>query len=183
MPKKSRTVTTDNFFIGLALVQKLCKINTTIVGTVNKIRKEIPEKIKNRRVPWSKPSFWAVKKLSVHSPLIKRKLIKPSSYWSNGKKEEAGNYLTLQWQRYGVVLVDQMAGKCSVKATSRRRPVQIFYNILDLAAINAISLYKQITRKNIKRRDFISSLAEEMAFKYSQNRKATMESRKYPAKT
>ena len=39
--------------------------------------------------------------------------------------------------KFGVDVVDQMARKYTVNAASRRWPVQFFYNILDLAAINA----------------------------------------------
>lgn len=40
---KGRNVTTDNFFTSLSLAQKLLRRKTTILGTVNKIRREIPQ--------------------------------------------------------------------------------------------------------------------------------------------
>ena len=48
----------------------------------------------------------------------------------------------------GVDVTDQMARQYSVKAGTRRWPVAVFYNILDLAGINAFVLYKndQVTR-------------------------------------
>ena len=45
--------------------------------------------------------------------------------------------------KYDVDVVDQMTRKYSVKARSFRRPVQVFFNILDLVAINAWILYKE----------------------------------------
>ena len=39
--------------------------------------------------------------------------------------------------KFGADVVDQVARKYNVNAASRRWPVQFFYNILDLAAINA----------------------------------------------
>jgi hypothetical protein len=60
--------------------------------------------------------------------------------------------------KFGVDVVDQMARKYSVKASSRRWPVQVFYNVLDLAAINAWVLYKETTNKRISRRKFILQL-------------------------
>ena len=39
--------------------------------------------------------------------------------------------------KFGVDVIDQTAIKYIVNAASRRWPVQFFYNILDLAAINA----------------------------------------------
>ena len=61
--------------------------------------------------------------------------------------------------KYGV---DKMARKYSVRARSFRRPRQVFFNILDLAAINARILYKECTRSKISRKEFIFCLAEEL---------------------
>ncbi|KOX75774.1 hypothetical protein WN51_12562 [Melipona quadrifasciata] len=68
--------------------------------------------------------------------------------------------------KYGVDVLDQMARKYSVKASSRRWPLQVFHNIFDLTAINAWILYKETTRVNISRKDFIFQLAEELRTKY-----------------
>ena len=62
--------------------------------------------------------------------------------------------------KYDVDVVDQMTRKYSVKARSFRRPVQVFFNILDLVAINAWISYKEYTRSNISRKKFIFCLAE-----------------------
>ena len=51
--------------------------------------------------------------------------------------------------KFGVDVVDQMARKYTVNAAFRRWPVQFFYNILDLAAINAHILYKLVTGAKI----------------------------------
>lgn len=68
--------------------------------------------------------------------------------------------------KFGVDIVDQMARKYSVKAGSRRWPLQVFYNILDLAAINAWILYKETTGVKISRKNFIFQLAEELGSDY-----------------
>ena len=60
--------------------------------------------------------------------------------------------------KFGVDVVDQMARMYTVKAGSRRWPVQIFYNILDLAAINAWVIFKEITGQRISRHKFILKL-------------------------
>jgi len=78
--------------------------------------------------------------------------------------------------KYGVDVVDQMARKYSVKASSRRWPVQVFYNILDLAAINAWILYKETTGISITRRQFILKLADELSKPYAQKRAVNMRS-------
>lgn len=40
--------------------------------------------------------------------------------------------------------------------------MHVFYNVLDLAAINAWVLYKKVTKKKIKRKAFILQLATEL---------------------
>ena len=45
----------------------------------------------------------------------------------------------------------------------RRWPVAVFYNVLDLAAINAWVLYRScMSQENIPRRDFMFQLAHEL---------------------
>ena len=44
-------VTTDNFFTSVKLAQKLAKKKTSIVGTVNRNRREIPPRIKSCKEP------------------------------------------------------------------------------------------------------------------------------------
>ena len=61
--------------------------------------------------------------------------------------------------------VDQMARRYSVKARSFQWPLQVFFNILHLVAINAWILYKECTRSKISREEFIFCLAEELAGK------------------
>lgn len=59
-----------------------------------------------------------------------------------------------------------MARKYSSKSASRRWPVQVFFNVLDLAAINAWIIYKETTGIKIKRRDYILNSADELRKNY-----------------
>ena len=71
--------------------------------------------------------------------------------------------------KFGVDVVDQMTRKYSVKAGNFRWPLQIFFNILDLAAINAWILYKQCTGDTISRKQYMFSLAEELGAENKEN--------------
>lgn len=53
--------------------------------------------------------------------------------------------------KFGVDVTDQMARKYSVKSKCQRWPLQEFFNILDLAGINAWILYKETTGEEISR--------------------------------
>ena len=61
-----------------------------------------------------------------------------------------------------------MARKHNVKSGSRSWPLQVFFNILDLAKINSWILYKNTTGKNISRKDFLFRLVEELTFIYTE---------------
>ncbi|CAK9834249.1 hypothetical protein ANTRET_LOCUS10801 [Anthophora retusa] len=71
--------------------------------------------------------------------------------------------------KFGVDVADQIARKYSVKAGCFRWPLQVFYNILDLAAINAWMLYKECTESKISRKEFIFCLGEELAGENKKN--------------
>ena len=68
--------------------------------------------------------------------------------------------------KFGVDVADQMTRKCNVKSKSCRWPLQVFFNILDLAGINAWVLYKETTSENISRQDFLFQLASELGAAY-----------------
>ena len=57
-------------------------------------------------------------------------------------------------------MLDLMAGKYIVNAAFRSWPVQFFYNILNLAAINAHILYKLVIGSKISLRRYILWLSE-----------------------
>ena len=55
-----------------------------------------------------------------------------------------------------------MAKKMTTKASSRRWPLHVFYNILDLSGINSYILYTEVTGEKFFRRKFLLRLAEEL---------------------
>ena len=57
--------------------------------------------------------------------------------------------------KVGVDCFDQMACLCTTRSASRRWPVAVWGNILDIAAINSYVLYKRVTSNRITRRQFI----------------------------
>ena len=65
--------------------------------------------------------------------------------------------------KFGVDIVDQMAKKYTSRTGTRRWPIHSFQTTLDLAAINAWALYKEVTNEKISRWIFIRKLAEKLA--------------------
>ena len=63
---------------------------------------------------------------------------------ANNEKKTPETVTFYNSTKYGVDVLDQMARKYTVKAGSRRWPVHVWYNILDLAAINSWILFRKI---------------------------------------
>ena len=61
---------------------------------------------------------------------------------------------------------DPMGRQYSVKAGTRRWPVAIFYNILDMTSINAFVIHRKQTEDKVSRRDFLFKVATELREDY-----------------
>ena len=66
----------------------------------------------------------------------------------------------------GFDVADQMPKQYSVKAGTRRWPIAVFYNILDLAGTNAFVLLKKQTGDKVSRRDLLFKFAIELREDY-----------------
>ena len=64
--------------------------------------------------------------------------------------------------KVGVDYFDQMARLCTARSASQRRPVAVWGNILEIAAINSYILHKRVTSNRIARRQFILMLVENL---------------------
>ncbi|XP_035272145.1 piggyBac transposable element-derived protein 4-like [Anguilla anguilla] len=166
---KGRNITSDNFFTSIALANNLHAKKTTLVGTMNKKRREVPPSAKAQNQERFSTTIWRAghATLTVYQCKPKKNVCilstmhKTVSIDTDAKKlpETIAHYNAT---KMGVDVLDQMARLYSVKGGSRRWPVAVFYNILDLAAINAHVLYTQCMNKTISRRRFILELAKEL---------------------
>ncbi|XP_072562338.1 uncharacterized protein [Paramormyrops kingsleyae] len=167
---KGRTVTTDNFFTSLSLANKLLKRNTTLLGTINKIRRELPPQGKDVSVlkEFSTQVFRTGPViLTVYAPKKKKSVCILSTMHRNveigkDRKKKPNTVTDYNCMKCGVDIMDQKVRAYTVRTGTRRWPVAVFYNILDLAAMNAHILYKACTRSTEKRRVFMAHLAEEL---------------------
>uniref|UniRef100_A0A1A9UGH8 PiggyBac transposable element-derived protein domain-containing protein n=1 Tax=Glossina austeni TaxID=7395 RepID=A0A1A9UGH8_GLOAU len=89
-------------------------------------------------------------------PFPTKCLLESVSYYNNTK--------------FGADMTDQMARKFTTKSNSCRWPLEVCFNILDLAGINVWILYKQTTGENISRQDFLLKLAVEFAADFREAR-------------
>jgi len=167
--RKGRNVTTDNFFTSLQLAKYLKSQSTSIVGTMDRKRREVPEIAKkckeelyHTQVLKESDATLSVYQGKRNKDVLILSTLHPEVSVESGGKKKPESVLCYNETKYGVDVVDQMAKKYSVKMPCRRWPVHTVCNILDLAAINAWVLYKEVTGEKISRREFILTLAEEL---------------------
>ncbi|XP_037040304.1 piggyBac transposable element-derived protein 4-like [Bradysia coprophila] len=174
--------TMDNFFTSPISAKVLKDKRITVVGTVNKNRRWLPPTARKKNAG-----------LTLHETILfagpdneiltlyqskKSKLIGVFSTFHDSvvvgnktnKKPDTIEYYNNT--KYGVDITDGMAKAHSVKAASRRWPVHVFYNILDLAAINAWILYREVTGKKISRIKYLLSLADDLRKNYITSKSA-----------
>ncbi|KAK2583959.1 hypothetical protein KPH14_006423 [Odynerus spinipes] len=149
--QRGRNITTDNFFTSIPLAKKLLALKTTLVGTIRSNKRELPKPAKETKDKMTLFSSNLYKSEDCTLTVYKKTI----TFYNKTK--------------FGVDVADQMARKYSVKAGCFRWPLQVFYNILDLAAINTWILYKECTGSKISRKEFIFCLAKELAGENKEN--------------
>jgi hypothetical protein len=169
---KGYCITTDNFFSSLKLARALLQIQTTFIGTVKKNKKELPPAVKqhyslhtttfldDQRGCMMTTYQCKSKKNVILISTEHEQAVIPSLDFNSKKKPNV--VLTYNSKKVGVDSVDQMTRNYSVRAPTRRWPVSVFYNILNIAAINSWVLYKSVNKTSISRSAFILKLVEEI---------------------
>ena len=140
---------------------------------MNKVRRELPASTKCLQQRYSSKLMKTVSMatLTVYQSKHKKNVCVLSSQQisvelgkSKKKKQQPVEFYNKT--KCGVDVADQMARQYSVKAGTRRWPVAVFYNILDLAGINAFVLYKKQIGGKVSRGDFLFKLATELREDY-----------------
>ncbi|XP_027856877.1 uncharacterized protein LOC114134454 [Xiphophorus couchianus] len=164
---KGRTVTTDNFFTSLSLAQRLLSRKTTILGTVNKRSREIPQSARQMdRTEFTTQVFsTSDATLTVYAPKKKKAVYVLSSMHSvveteDTTKRKPNTVTQYNKTKCGVDAMDQMVREYSVRAGTRRWPVAVFYNMIDMAALNAHVLYQACTGVQ-ERRELMGSRGQD----------------------
>ncbi|KAJ8874725.1 hypothetical protein PR048_025591 [Dryococelus australis] len=145
-------ITPDSYFTSVSLANELKKRKTRLVETLNIARREVPSSVTLTRD-------------LLHTTIL---LISNDTVLTSYQGKVTKNVLVLSTlhtevnidqqiekmipeiikfyngTKYGVDIVDQMTHKYTTRAMSRRWPVHVFYNILDLACINAHTHYKDM---------------------------------------
>lgn len=157
LTKRGYNVTCDNFFTSLQLCKTLKEQNTSLLGTLRSNRREVPPSVindmNNKKVPVGITQVFEAERgitLTAYKAKPTKTVLLLSSLHSSvsvsdGGKRKPDTVLDYNATKFGVDCLDQMACQYSTKAATRRWPVAVFFNILDLAGVNAWILYKKVS--------------------------------------
>jgi hypothetical protein len=175
-----RNVTGDRYFSSFALAcDLLTQSRLTYLGTLMANKRDIPP-ILHKQLPLHSSEFVfggpnGKVTMCVYAAKQRRSVHMLST--QHHDKQVAGEewkkkpHLILEYNRTkaGVDLFDQMCREYTTRCTTRRWPVVHFHNLLDIGAINALTIYGQChpawvpTRTKEHRRTFLKMLALEMS--------------------
>ena len=179
-----RNITTDNFFTSYRLAQELMQRRLSLVGTLRSNRKEIPPSMQPDR---SRPACSSVFGFSSdgvtmvsYVPKPRKAVILLSSQHRDAalmdndkKKPHIIDYYNQT--KAGVDILDKLVRTYSCKRSTRRWTVALFFNIVDIAAVNALILW--ITKhpdwnqdKSHVRRLFLRDLGVQLVNRHVQQR-------------
>ena len=176
MAGSGRNCTADNFFSSLTLLRTLHSRGMTFLGTVKKNKPFLPPCITNiqvRNVFSSKFAFQKGCTLVSYVPKKGKNVILMSSQHDQNEIDESRNdkkpamILEYNHKKGAVDNLDKLVRTYSVVRKTRRWPMALFGNLLDLAAYNAYVVYHSIwpnhnQGKSHRRRLFLHSLGVEM---------------------
>ena len=163
---KGYNVTTDNFFTSKQFAEELLKKRTSIVGTVRLNRRELPN---CAPMPLYESNFFSSGSLNLVKYQTKKNktvavlstLHKGAARDADGKKKPE-SILYYNANKSGVDMLDSMCRQMTTKSGCRRWTLAVFFNILDLAAVNSWIVYKEETGDKITRRSFLHTLSEQL---------------------
>lgn len=170
-------ITCDNFFSSHDLAKELYAKNLTMVGTVRKNKTFLPPRIlntKERQVESSVFVFTKNPNLTITSYVPKkgRNVILMSTLHhdkaiNTNIKNKPEIIMFYNKTKAGVDILDKKIRSYSCKRQSRRWPLVMFMNMLDVSAHNAYVLFKEVNDgwkgvKKEKRRLFLRELAQNL---------------------
>ena len=177
---KGYNICCDNFFTSLPLAEKLQKSKFSLVGTIKKNRRDLSvsmtepqqEGVNSSKFFWHKNSGAMLVR---YQPKPKKTVCLLSTMHSTPDVDTttaAKKTFVIRFyneNKVGVDCFDQMARLYSTRSASRRWPLAVWGNILDIAAINACAIYAKSTGIQLSRRQFILELIEHLRHQKQQN--------------
>ena len=159
-------VTCSNYFTSFDLSLRLVKQQCSLLMTIRANRREISDLLKKKRMLHDTmvvnstggakatiASYQCNQSKFVNILSTPNKDVVVSEHTNPKCKSETVPFYNQK--KFGVDVLDQMSRLYSVKAASRRWPLNIFYTVIDMALINSWVIYKAVCKSNISRRTYV----------------------------
>lgn len=161
-------VTMDNWFSSFPLFEKLKSQNITAVGTVRSNRRDVPTIAKSTTNRQQGSALYFKKDDQVLLSYMDRKKSNPvlllstlhRTIASGVQKPEIVEYYNAT--KSGVDNLDHLVRFYSSKRKTRRWPYAMFMNLIDIAAVNSLILFKTKSANSISRYQFLKELAHSL---------------------
>ncbi|CAF2119811.1 unnamed protein product [Rotaria magnacalcarata] len=170
-----RTITTDNYFTNVELVEDLLSAQTTLVGTMRRNKKEIPPELEsNSQRPEESSIFCFGRQLALvrYVPKKGKAVILLSTmhhdkFVNDERKKQPDIILYYNNTKGGVDLMDQTVKTYSCRRKIKRWPMAFFFNIIDVGTVAAFIIWiskkpKWNEEKLCRRRLFLLQLGFEL---------------------
>jgi len=183
LEQSGRNITCDNFFTSVQLADLLYHKKLTLLGTVRKSNRDIPDQFlasRSKDVGSSLFAFTATTTLVSYIPKRNRAVILLSTMHSDNKVDDKTKKpeIIMEYNRTkgGVDTVDQLCHKYTVKRLTRRWTMCVFYGMLDIAAVNSLIVFLHNNpdfhpKDNCKRRLFLENLVIGLIKPHLENRR------------
>ena len=183
---KGRTITMDNFFTSCKLAEQMLQKKTTIIGTIRSNKPDLPKQftnkteIKKRDANSSKFCFDNHLTLISYVPKRNKNVLLLSTVHNDDTVDLASNkpniILDYNKTKGGVDTLDKLVRTYTCKRKTKRWPMVLFFNMIDIAGIVAYKLYKCanpqlfIERKTCERKIFLKEMAMQLVKDHITNR-------------
>lgn len=149
---EGRGVTTDNFFTSYGLSQELLRKKLSLVGTLRKNRSELPPismPSKEREVNSSIYAFRDDACLVSYVPKRNKAIILLSTFHNkieNANDETKKPKIILHYNqtKVGVDVMDQMVKRFTTRRATKRWPLALFENFLDISGLNSLTIWANL---------------------------------------
>ncbi|KAB0805147.1 hypothetical protein PPYR_02117, partial [Photinus pyralis] len=177
-----RNITMDNWFTSIPLVKKLLDHNLTVIGTIRKNKRELPLEFSQ---PAERPQHTSMFGFSQGCTLVsyipkKKKNVLLLSSMHDRDEIDSETYVNkpvmitdYNRTKGGVDTVDKLTASYNCSRNTRRWPMVVFYNLLNVAGINSQVVYvSNNPDKKILRRRFLRQLGNDLVKPHLQVRSA-----------
>ncbi|XP_067253162.1 piggyBac transposable element-derived protein 4-like [Chanodichthys erythropterus] len=180
---QGHTITCDNFFTSYALGEELLRRKMSMIGTVRSNKPELPPALlskKDRPRLSSKFAFTETHTLVSYCPRKNKNVLLMSTFHRDAtisSKDHKKPQIILDYNQTkgGVDTLDKVVATYTCQRMTRRWPMVIFFNMLDVSAYNAFVLWTEINPKwnkqrSSKRRLFLEELGVALVTPYMERR-------------